>query len=1653
MASKVIFGTSCTVNSLTLLPGVISYQCAPDSTGNLWIAGYFVSGNGYGVLPVATGTLFGTSVTANTVSLWPGSGTVPGSTSGYSLGLAVDSAGNIYVTDSGALRVLPVASGTLFGQSVTANTWHSLSTSSLLKNAVLTFDAAGNLWACTSGIGVAVFPLATGTLFGTSVTAHTAKTIVSDSGVTQQMSFDTAGNLYGGYGTTGYLWVLPVASGTLFGQSVTANSEYIWAPSGLGSATASGVQFDAAGNLYLAASTSLWVLPVASGKLFGTSVTANTCSELVSTTLSAGYGLAFDPAGDLFIADASNGIYVIAAALQSLTDIPQILPGPTWFDLFKPGMPRPRPLPDPQFIVTPITSSGGVTAAAASLSAAQALVLNPPADLPLKPGPQWLAHYKRIPPRPQQPAPPSGPYFGNLPNPSDIPQINPGPTWLDTFKPGMPRPRPSALPGGGLTMSGGVTAAAASISGTGIVNPGSTGGVTAAAPSISGTIHETNPYNQPEVQPGPQWVRHFKPGLAKPLPFVPDIGHPAAAGGVTAAAPSISGHGIVPVPTEPDLLPGPQWMRHFKPGRARPLPFVAAQQFIGARGGVTAAAASLAGSGIVATLFPQLVLPLKYELLLNGTWTDVTDYVYQRAPQVITRGEPNETSNIQASGLTLTINNRGGNFTPGNTAGNFYPFITRNVQLRVSVTGAVGSPTGTPYAGYRFWGEVSEWPPTWDPTGRDVSVQVVAAGVLRRYAQGAKIGSALRRYYAGLTDGRLPYAIWPCEDASGSTSIASMLSSVEPMTFTGTPDFASNTAFGGSDAIPVVNSSTWHGVTGSDADPPGTGSIAQVNPGTYHFTCPPGVSVIDVTELVGSGGGGGDTDGTTGGGGAGGAECAINTSVAVTGSTRYTYVVPPGGAAGAGGDGTAGSSATWAGDSHTATAHGGDGGLYAGSGGNGGTGSPDPAHYDGGTGADGEVSSSSWYSQTVYGYAGSTGGGAAGGQNSASWTAPAGISGDLYLKGAAGGGGGGGGGQNTDNSGGGGGGGGAASTSTSASAGDNFTFYAGDGGGGGGAPGNSGVIGGDGGGTSSSDGSINVDGGSAGTNGGNAEGLGGSGGSGDTPGDSGADGYFSGTYQGGYGGSSADAGGGYGGIYGGRTPETGGGAGGGGGGGAPAQYGAGGGGGWLQWSWLVVGSPAGGGGGSSGGTSSAGNAGIGSVGGSAVTDGGAGGDQGTAGDGPGGGGGGAVPAFGSNPAMAAGNGAAGKVAFNWDGGATSPVAADIVRFLLDIPAAGEVDGTVLVQFVTYSTQVATVDLVYHTGGNLELLGYNSSSSLVFDSGSQSFGAAGTPMMVDIQLISDGASIEWSLSAIEPGASSAIATYTGTVTGTVLYVSDVYVSPAAAVVDSAVGWVTVQTYADPLTTLAGVIGGYEGETGAARLSRLAAEEGITFALIGAAGDTPQMGPQQDDTLVNIFQSVADFDRGQLFEPRDSLGIAYRTRVNMQNQSPAVILDYSAAMLAPPVQPTADDQYTRNDITLTRQGGSSATGQQTTGTMSIYSPPLGVGDYTYSLTVYAYEDSQLPGAIAWMLLIGTVNELRYPQLTIDLARIEVASVFAACADLDVGDFAQITRPPAFLTSANIDQLAWGFTETLNAYMWTIAINAVPEDPYAGSGLPTW
>ena len=83
-------------------------------------------------------------------------------------------------------------------------------------------------------------------------------------------------------------------------------------------------------------------------------------------------------------------------------------------------------------------------------------------------------------------------------------------------------------------------------------------------------------------------------------------------------------------------------------------------------------------------------LGAKVELLLGGSWTDITQYVMvTNGVNIGGMGRADWTSTLQAATLSLTLRNDG-RFTPKLAAGAYYPNITRNTQIRVSRERPVG---------------------------------------------------------------------------------------------------------------------------------------------------------------------------------------------------------------------------------------------------------------------------------------------------------------------------------------------------------------------------------------------------------------------------------------------------------------------------------------------------------------------------------------------------------------------------------------------------------------------------------------------------------------------------------------------------------------------------------------------------------------------------------------------------------------------------------------------------------------------------------------------------------------------------------------------------------------------------------------------------
>ncbi|MGW4305069.1 hypothetical protein [Streptomyces californicus] len=251
----------------------------------------------------------------------------------------------------------------------------------------------------------------------------------------------------------------------------------------------------------------------------------------------------------------------------------------------------------------------------------------------------------------------------------------------------------------------------------------------------------------------------------------------------------------------------------------------------------------------------------------------------------------------------------------------------------------------------------------------------------------------------------------------------------------------------------------------------------------------------------------------------------------------------------------------------------------------------------------------------------------------------------------------------------------------------------------------------------------------------------------------------------------------------------------------------------------------------------------------------------------------------------------------------------------------------------------------------------------------------------------------------------------------------------------------------VTIYDGADGGYAGETAADRVRRLAVEEPL-LRLAARAGDssTPseRMGPQGRTELLALLGEVVDTDGGLLAETMDRLGLVYRDRATLYNQPPALVLDYAAGQVAPPLEPAEDDADRPNDVTVTRAGGSSARVVIDEGPNSARPPEEGgIGTYEEAVTLSLGSDDQARPIAAWRAHLGTWDEARYPTVRVELHR--RPELIPAALRLRVGDLVRITTPPMYTGPGPLDLIVRRIEHEPRPRAWVLTLGCTPAGPY--------
>jgi hypothetical protein len=399
-------------------------------------------------------------------------------------------------------------------------------------------------------------------------------------------------------------------------------------------------------------------------------------------------------------------------------------------------------------------------------------------------------------------------------------------------------------------------------------------------------------------------------------------------------------------------------------------------------------------------------------------------------------------------------------------------------------------------------------------------------------------------------------------------------------------------------------------------------------------------------------------------------------------------------------------------------------------------------------------------------------------------------------------------------------------------------------------------------------------------------------------------------------------------------------------------------------------------------------------------------------------------------------------------------------FLLAVPSGGVSANCIVARTICIAGTAVRWELSVSTAGGLRLQAFNDvvgAGSSILDTGFVAFAVNGELLRVSVGLDQDGADIDYFMHTLEVGASSGLA-WTGTLAGNVLgRVTSIEVNPGRVLTDTVVGHVSVHDEIISLFDLGDELGAYAGEAAGGRVLRLCAENGVEAAVVGGVADTAAMGSQLPKTLVELLRECETADGGILYEPREFLGLSYRTRLSMCAQevlagAAAVELDYGAADLSE-FRPVDDDRATRNDVTASRAGGASARAVEESGPLSVLPPPDGVGVYDEDVAVNVETDDQLPDQAGWRRHLGTADEARHPAVRVNLARAPFtasAVSTAAVRALDVGGLVTVTDPPADLPPDDIRQVAQGFSETLDAFEHSITVNCAPASPWEGVGV---
>jgi len=289
-----------------------------DSTGNLYVAASLYANS---IRKISGGVISTLAGVSNPSGVQLGdTGPATGARLNSPQGVALDSAGHLYIADTANNSVREISSGvinTVAGSRIAGFSGDAGPASSAKLNAPqgVAADSAGNLYIADTANN-SVRKVTGGVI--TTVAGNRAQGFSGDNGPATSASMnqptaltvDSAGNLY--IADTGNSRIRKVSNGTI--TTIAGNGTAGFSGDG-GAATSaqlsspSGVAFDAAGNLYIADYANIRIRRVSNGTITtvaGGGTTLGDNGPATSAQFAGPNGIAADSAGNLYIADTNR---------------------------------------------------------------------------------------------------------------------------------------------------------------------------------------------------------------------------------------------------------------------------------------------------------------------------------------------------------------------------------------------------------------------------------------------------------------------------------------------------------------------------------------------------------------------------------------------------------------------------------------------------------------------------------------------------------------------------------------------------------------------------------------------------------------------------------------------------------------------------------------------------------------------------------------------------------------------------------------------------------------------------------------------------------------------------------------------------------------------------------------------------------------------------------------------------------------------------------------------------------------------------------------------------------------------------------------------------------------------------------------------------